>query len=261
MNNYFGIGLDAAIALDFHQMRERRPELFFSRLLNKLWYARTGFLAYLRRTCTKIHSKVTVVCDGVTLKIPSDLEGIVVLNIESFAGGTNLWGPAEEEESDDLSEDEPESGSDIDATVRRKPHFIRPSAQDRRLEVVGLTSLRLGAAQVGLAAAKRLAQGNSVKIYNHATLPVQVDGEPFNMEKDGELEISWKGEAFMLARSSAHTDIIGTDVIDWALQRNIIDVKQRNELIAEIARRLQENRMQMSRSGSVHSLNSLLSSR
>jgi len=249
MNNYFGIGLDAAIALDFHRMRERRPELFFSRLVNKMWYARNGFLAYLRRSCTKLHTKVTIVCDGIPLKLPRDLEGVVVLNIQSFAGGTNLWGTGEESEDTDTSSDWPsESDVDVDSTMRHSPQFMRPSAQDQRLEVVGITSLRLGAAQVGLAAAKRLAQASTVKIYNQASLPMQIDGEPFLMEEGGEVEIGWKGEAFMLARSSEHADTIATDVIDWALHRSIIDVKQRNELVKETARRMQQSKMKVSMS-------------
>jgi len=249
MNNYFGVGLDAAIALDFHRMRERRPELFFSRLVNKMWYARNGLDAFLRRSCTKLHSKVTIVCDGIPLKLPRDLEGVVVLNIQSFGGGTNLWGTGEENEDTDTSSDRPsESDVDVDSTMHHSPQFIRPSAQDRRLEVVGITSLRLGAAQVGLAAAKRLAQASSVKIYNQASLPMQIDGEPFLMEEGGEVEIGWKGEAFMLARSSEHADAIATDVIDWALQKGTIDVKQRNELMKETARRMQLSKMKASMS-------------
>ena len=35
MNNYFGLGLDADLCLDFHNAREEQPEKFTSRLHNK----------------------------------------------------------------------------------------------------------------------------------------------------------------------------------------------------------------------------------
>ena len=38
MNNYLGIGCDAGVALNFHRQRQTRPELFTSRLLNKVIY-------------------------------------------------------------------------------------------------------------------------------------------------------------------------------------------------------------------------------
>ncbi len=36
MNNYLGVGCDAGVALNFHRQRECRPELFKSRLINKV---------------------------------------------------------------------------------------------------------------------------------------------------------------------------------------------------------------------------------
>ena len=36
MNNYLGVGCDAGVALNFHRQRQTRPELFTSRLLNKV---------------------------------------------------------------------------------------------------------------------------------------------------------------------------------------------------------------------------------
>ena len=38
MNNYLGVGCDAGVALNFHRQRQTRPELFTSRLLNKVCY-------------------------------------------------------------------------------------------------------------------------------------------------------------------------------------------------------------------------------
>ena len=42
LNNYFSIGLDAKIALKFHEMREENPQLFKSRTLNKGIYGTFG---------------------------------------------------------------------------------------------------------------------------------------------------------------------------------------------------------------------------
>ncbi|KAJ3080130.1 hypothetical protein HK102_003275, partial [Quaeritorhiza haematococci] len=42
MNNYLSVGMDASITLDFHTTREKTPQLFRSRLMNKAWYALFG---------------------------------------------------------------------------------------------------------------------------------------------------------------------------------------------------------------------------
>ena len=36
MNNYMGVGCDANVTLNFHRQRQSRPELFPSRIINKV---------------------------------------------------------------------------------------------------------------------------------------------------------------------------------------------------------------------------------
>eukprot|EP00930_Biecheleria_cincta_P103522 TRINITY_DN9551_c0_g1_i1.p1 TRINITY_DN9551_c0_g1~~TRINITY_DN9551_c0_g1_i1.p1 ORF type:complete len:552 (-),score=98.82 TRINITY_DN9551_c0_g1_i1:83-1738(-) len=245
MCNYFGIGVDAAVALDFHQMRERSPHLFVSCLVNKLWYFRSGTKAMFQNTCANIGSKVTLECDGAAVDIPQNLEGIIVLNIPSFGGGTDLWGQAHAAHEDD--EDGVDSDSSMcmeDSIIPDHLQSLRQSKQDGKLEVVGVHGvLQLGASQVGLYKAQRLAQGSCVKLANKVPLPVEVDGEPWWFASDGEIEISLKSQAFVLARNTASSHAaFATDVVDSALQRDIITVAQRDQLFKDIAHRSQTSR-------------------
>jgi len=47
MNNYFGIGIDAKISLDFHHKREEHPEKCRSRTRNYMWYGVLGSKQWL----------------------------------------------------------------------------------------------------------------------------------------------------------------------------------------------------------------------
>mmetsp|Transcript_101433 Transcript_101433/g.293391 ORF Transcript_101433/g.293391 Transcript_101433/m.293391 type:complete len:563 (+) Transcript_101433:64-1752(+) len=260
MCNYLGVGIDAAVALDFHQMRERRPHLFVSRLVNKAWYLKSGTLNPLRLLCRGISSKITLECDGKPIEVPSSVEGVIVLNISSFGGGCDLWGEASElnDEDSDGSDVSPEPVTkDFRPSGPRRTQSLshaRPSMQDQMLEVVGVHgSFYLGAAQVGLYSATRLAQAHKVKITTSDTLPVQVDGEPWLFNKNGEIEVAYEGQALMLARRAASSHAVATDVIDWALEKRHITVEQRNILMREIARRASGG-MTGSRSASVPDL-------
>ena len=83
MNNYFGIGLDAKITLEFHQKREDHPEKCRSRTKNLMWFGVLGGKEILARTYRNLEQKVTLHCDGRHIPLPN-LQGIVVLNIPRY---------------------------------------------------------------------------------------------------------------------------------------------------------------------------------
>ncbi|KAI6233488.1 Diacylglycerol kinase [Aphelenchoides fujianensis] len=140
MNNYFGIGIDADVCLQFHNKRDANPEKFSSRLFNKT------------QTCG---SGSNLEVDGKPVELPS-CEGIIIMNLLSWGSGANPWGTAREEQG-----------------------FQKPTHSDGMLEVVGVSDMsRLALIQSKLAAGIRLAQGGSIKITTKDEWPVQVDGEP-----------------------------------------------------------------------------------
>jgi len=83
MNNYFGIGLDAKISLDFHTKREEHPEKCRSRTKNMMWYGVLGGREIVHRTYKNLEQRVRLECDGQLIPLPN-LQGIVVLNIPRY---------------------------------------------------------------------------------------------------------------------------------------------------------------------------------
>ncbi|CAH0364748.1 unnamed protein product [Pelagomonas calceolata] len=109
-SNYFSIGLDAAGAFAFHAERRKNPARFSSRAKNQLLYAwlgmkATGGCCGCQGPPPKLIDVTTVLCkvedtwEEVTL--PKSCRGLIVLNLQSYAGGRNLWGRDKETTSDD----------------------------------------------------------------------------------------------------------------------------------------------------------------
>ncbi|XP_077398258.1 diacylglycerol kinase delta [Festucalex cinctus] len=181
MNNYFGIGLDAKISLDFNNKRDEHPEKCRSRTKNMMWYGVLGTKELLHRTYKNLEQRVLLECDGRAIPLPS-LQGIAVLNIPSYAGGTNFWGGTKE---DDI--------------------FTAPSFDDKILEVVAVFgSMQMAVSRVINLQHHRIAQCRTVKIaiLGDEGVPVQVDGEAW-IQPPGYIKILHKNRSQTLTRDRA----------------------------------------------------------
>ncbi|XP_010547762.1 PREDICTED: diacylglycerol kinase 1 [Tarenaya hassleriana] len=220
MNNYIGVGCDAKVALDIHNLREENPERFYSQFMNKVLYAREGAKSIMDRTFEDFPWQVRVEVDGVEIEVPEDAEGVLVANIGSYMGGVDLW------QNEDETYD----------------NFDPQSMHDKIVEVVSISGTwHLGKLQVGLSRARRLAQGQLVKIQLCAPLPVQIDGEPW-FQQPCTLVITHHGQAFMLKRAAeeplGHAAAIITDVLEDAETNQVINASQKRALLQEMALRL-----------------------
>lgn len=193
-NNYFGIGVDAQAALKFHHLREQKPQLFFSRLVNKLWYGFLGAQDLFRRTCVNLPERIKIVADGKELELPPSIQGVLFLNIESYGGGVKLWNEEDSASSEGGSQDgSDDSDGDDDAAAaygwgqhqqQQQQVFQSASMQDGMLEVVAVNGVvHLGQLQVGLSKAFKICQCKEVTITTTKDLPMQVDGEPWPQPK------------------------------------------------------------------------------
>ena len=181
MNNYFGIGLDAKVAMDFGKFRESHPEKCRSRMKNQMWYTVMSTREMMHQTCKNLQTRLVLEVDGKIVQLPK-LQGIVVLNIGSYAAGANFWGNK----------------------VQKK--FRPPSYDDGLLEVVSIRGLTQMAATKTLPGITptRLAQGRTIRISINPgdDVPIQVDGEAW-MQKPCSLTIHHKGRVQMLCRDKA----------------------------------------------------------
>lgn len=130
-NNYMSIGVDALVALNFHTKRNESPKLFTSRLVNKMWYVWYGsktlvdnILPINKLLEVEVGSVMALLAhhlqvDGITLKIPDNVTSIILLNLNSYAGGAKLWPPV------------------LSAKDKAK-NFTESSPSDATIEIVGV---------------------------------------------------------------------------------------------------------------------------
>lgn len=212
MNNYFGIGIDAKISLDFHNKREEHPEKCRSRAKNYMWYGVLGSKQWLQKTYKNLEQRVQLECDGERIPLPS-LQGIVILNIPSFMGGTNFWG-----------------------TTKKDDCFLAPSFDDRILEVVAVFgSVQMAASRLINLQHHRIAQCQSVQIniLGDEEVPIQVDGEAW-LQPPGMIRIIHKNRAQLLCRNRS----LEISLRSWQekqRQHSISIAREQTSIISEAA--------------------------
>ncbi|XP_050422906.1 diacylglycerol kinase epsilon-like [Adelges cooleyi] len=161
MYNYFGIGLDAQITLNFHRTRKSPFYLFNSTLFNKMIYLGCGTQQFLEQQCKGLSEKIELYIDDRKVTLP-DIESIVIVNIESWGAGVNLWQLGINDGND----------------------FGVQSVNDGLLEVLGVRSaIHIAQLKLGLSEPIRIGQASKIKIKLLEKLPVQVDGEPWLQPK------------------------------------------------------------------------------
>lgn len=182
MYNYLSIGVDAQVTLNFHKTRESRFYFFSHRIFNKLLYLCFGTQQVVEREYKDLEQRIEVYLDGKRVELPS-IESIVILNINSWGAGVDLWNMGIEDESVD-----------------------KQSINDGKLEVVAIfSSFHIAQLQMGLSQPLRLGQASNVKIKLLESCAMQVDGEPW-CQQPCEFNVTFCNQASMLMNSSFNSE-------------------------------------------------------
>jgi diacylglycerol kinase (ATP) len=157
LNNYFSMGVDTDILLRFHEARQKNPEKFNNREMNKMHYIKfsmSEFVDDVKGRNTPLPQCCTVWADGKAQALPQEALGLMVLNIQSYGGGAKMW----------------QSPSDM----------LPQSFSDEMLEIGYVKGTKhMAEIQSGLSHAIPICQCKHLKISVTEDLAMQVDGEPW----------------------------------------------------------------------------------
>jgi hypothetical protein len=164
-NNYFSVGIDSKILLEYEELRRAHPSYFPHRIVNKGVIGLIGIKSMIEDCKSLRHYCFLKIKEpGMTkwkkVALPRKAKILVFLNIPSYSGGTNPWKQARNQDE--------------------VPEKKSQSISDGVLEIFAME----GAAHVALTIANlsggiRIAQAEAVKLITLEVLPGHVDGEPY----------------------------------------------------------------------------------
>ena len=180
-NNYLSFGIDAQIQYEFHEHREKKRYLYFSRICNMGWMTVWGAANLLccmaRDLIIKIEVPDLQTGEWREMTLPPNVRSIVLLNGTTYAGGRHIWGTSK--------------------SKRDEYHGPPPSYNDGLLELMGTeNTLHLSLMLIKVRRAIRIAQVHEVRITTSSPIHAQLDGEPW-MEQSSVYHIRRINQALM----------------------------------------------------------------
>jgi diacylglycerol kinase (ATP) len=157
-NNYLSVGVDGQIMTEFHHHREGCRECYCCRCCTQGWFGYFGFKNLI--CCKAVQMELSLMArlpgstDWTDIPIPPGIRGVVVLNLQSYAGGRNIWG--------------------------NHPSEHEPRADDGLIEIIGIeSSFHLSCMVLECRTAVRIGQFAEIKLTSARDCYVQIDGEPW----------------------------------------------------------------------------------